>query len=456
MARGARVRAAEVIRRWTPEQGDAALYGASGAFAGLTLAFSNIALYRQWGALALGPYLAAAALSLAAWRWRVRAAARADGDATGAGDDIEEGDADPAEGADRGPRRYWSTARIWIFVGILLGATLLPLSLEVYWRGSGGNPSAHVQPEVVVVEQAGHRAAKGQDPYRTVVRRGRVVVTTPGEPTYESFFPYGPLMSVFGLPSSTKAPIRVTDARIFFSLVTLLVTAVALVLLRGPPEPKVRTLQVLTVLPTAALPLATGGDDMPVAAFLLLAMVLAQRRRPAAAGLVLGAAAAMKFTAWPLALLALFAARDAEGRRRPGRMAVGMAVVVVPAVVPFLVTNPTAFFQNVFLYPLGLSGVSSPAASALPGHLLVSAFPALHRVLPLTVAVVGGAVLARYLWRHPPTGAAEVCRVAGWVMLVAVLAAPATRIGYLLYPVNFFVWSVLFRRADARVAEPVG
>ena len=54
----------------------------------------------------------------------------------------------------------------------------------------------------------------------------------------------------------------------------------ALVLCRGPTERKVRALQVLTVLPTAALPLATGGDDMPIVAFLLLAMVLAQRRRP--------------------------------------------------------------------------------------------------------------------------------------------------------------------------------
>ena len=42
-------------------------------------------------------------------------------------------------------------------------------------------------------------------------------------------------------------------------------------------------------------------------------MVLAQRRRPFASGIVFGIASAMKFTAWPLAALALFAACYAGG-----------------------------------------------------------------------------------------------------------------------------------------------
>lgn len=440
--RDIRRRAGGLVAHWLPEQGDAVLYAASALFAGITLAFSTIALYRQWAELALGPYLAAAAASALAWRYRARRRSVPGGD-------------DRAAGAVAGPPGHhrWAGARIWILVGILAGATLVPLSLEVYWRGDG-NPGQHVQPEVVVVEQAGHRAAHGQDPYRTVVRHGKVVSRVKGEPVYESFYPYGPLMTVFGLPSSTKVPIRLTDARIFFSLVTLLVTLLALWLVRAPTEPKVRTLQVLTVLPTAALPLATGGDDMPVVAVLLLAIVLAQRRQPFLSGFTFGAAAAMKFTAWPLVLLALFAARGRDGRRRPVRMLEGLALVVVPSVIPFMVTNATAFLQNVFEYPLGLSGVSSPAASPFPGHLLVSAFPELHRILPATVAVVGGAVLVAYLRRRPPASAADVCSLAGWVMGVAILFAPATRIGYLLYPINFFVWAALLRGADVTASHP--
>ena len=39
-------------------------------------------------------------------------------------------------------------------------------------------------------------------------------------------------------------------------------------------------------------------------------------------------------------------------------------------------------------------------------------------------------------------------------MAVITLLAPATRIGYLLYPINFFVWAAMFRAEDqARTLE---
>ena len=433
------------VALWHPEEGDAVLYAGSALFAELTARFSSIPLYRQWGELALGPYLLAALVSAVSARVRRNRPGTA-------GDPLPAGEPGPAEvpGGATGSR-HWAPVRIWVFVFALVGATVLPLSLEVAWRAQG-NPTAHVQPEAVVVEQAAHRAAEGRDPYRLITSHGRVVVRTPrGEPTSENFYPYLPLMTVFGLPSSTKEPIALTDSRIFFSMVTILVAVGALALSRGPNEPKVRTLQVLTVLPTAALPLATGGDDMPVVALLLLAMVLAQRRRPGWSGFVLGIASSMKFTAWPLAALALFAARDARGRRAPGRMALGMLVVAGPVVAPFVLQNPQAFMENVILFPLGLSGVTSPAASALPGHILVTLFPSIHRILPVAAGVVGSCALVTYLVRRTPSTAAQVTTLAGWVMLVAFLLAPATRVGYLLYPVNFFVWSRLLREP-----EPVG
>jgi len=33
-------------------------------------------------------------------------------------------------------------------------------------------------------------------------------------------------------------------------------------------------------------------------------------------------------------------------------------------------------------------------------------------------------------------------------MLIAILVAPATRIGYLIYPINFFVWGFMFKGAE--------
>ncbi len=417
-------------RAWSPQAWDAALYAASVLFALLTIHTSGVSLYRQWALISIGPYAVAAALSLGLCR-RGRRSGTSECER-----DVQA----------RGGSRRWR-ARAAIFFLVLIGATLLPLSLEVAWRSDG--ISGHVQPEVAVIEHAAHRLTEGKDPYRTVVRDHKVVLPVDGQPAYELFFPYLPLMTVFGLPSSTHGGLRLTDARIFLSLTTIVVVAVSLGLSRAPVERRFRTLQALTVLPIAALPLATGGDDMVIVGFLLLAMVLAQRRRPGWSGLVLGVVSAMKFTAWPLAALALFAARDREGRRAPVRMLLGMLVIIAPVVAPFVAQNASAFAQNVVLFPLGLSGVSSPAASPLPGHLLVSAAPVLGRIVTSSVALVGVILLVRRLVRRPPRSPAEVTMLAGWVMTVAILIAPASRIGYLLYPINFFIWSWLLRGDDA-------
>src|SRR5260370_4789 len=60
----------------------------------------------------------------------------------------------------------------------------------------------------------------------------------------------------------------------------------------------------VTASPVVALPLAAGGDDLPVLGLICLGVALASRgsrgqwRWAAAAGLALGLAAAMKATAW--------------------------------------------------------------------------------------------------------------------------------------------------------------
>jgi hypothetical protein len=431
------------VRRWftraftptpfgstSPEVGDAVLYALSALFALVTILTSSLALYRQWAELAVGPFIFGAVGSAVLAALAARAARR-----SGRGD-----------GSGRTPateRRHWS-ARIALAICVFAGATAIPLGLEIAWRSSG-DPGSHVQPEVPVIERGGQVVVKGKDPYHAVTNsQGKVVFHQKNVSTVDSFFPYLPLMTLFGIPSEKKHDTALTDARIFFSLVTLLVAAVALWLCRADGRRKMRALQVIAILPTAALPLATGGDDVPVVALLLLAMVLAQRRQPFASGVVLGIVSAMKFTAWPLAALALFAALNRKGQRRPQTMILGMLVVAGPVVIPYALRGPWAFFDNVLLFPLGLSGVTSPAASPLPGHLLVSAFPFLHRILPVTVGLVGGMLLVWYLYRRPPRTVAQVCKVGGVVMGVVTLLAPATRIGYLLYPINFFVWSYLF------------
>ncbi|HYA68916.1 MAG TPA: glycosyltransferase family 87 protein [Acidimicrobiales bacterium] len=450
MSAGLLRRSVVVASGWGPEERDAVLYSASALFAICTAQLSSISLYQQWGRLAVGPY----AFGAVASAWAARRARKGSSDRGGSGSDVP-GSADRAgsgsdvPGSGGGPW-HWNIQRTVIFLIVLLGATLVPLSLEVMWQADTGG-TVHAQPEVAVVERAGDRVAHLQDPYQ-LVDGGRHKVAPPsGEPAYDAYNPYLPLMSAFGLAHSTKAPPRLTDARVAFSFITILLVIAALALCRGPTGPRVLTLQAMTVLPTAALPLATGGDDVPVAAIMLLGLVFLQRRRPLAAGVALGIAASMKITAWPLAAIAFLAARDREGRsgRRPAMLVVaGMAGVMIPSILPSALANVPAFVDNVVRFPLGLAGISSPAASPLLGHVVVSWFPGIHRLFTVGAVLAGCAVLGYVLVKHTPRSPAQVARLLGWVMTIGILLAPATRIGYLLYPVDFFIWAWLLRSEE--------
>ncbi|MHB8330091.1 MAG: hypothetical protein ACYDD6_10795, partial [Acidimicrobiales bacterium] len=135
----------------------------------------------------------------------------------------------------------------------------------------------------------------------------------------------------------------------------------------------------------------------------------------------------------------------------------GMAGVMVPAILPTAAADFPAFIDNVVRFPLGLAGISSPAASPLLGHAVVSFFPGIHRVFPIVVAGAGGIVLLWVLLRRTPRNPAALARLLAWTMTVAILLAPATRVGYFLYPADFFVWTWLLRSEDApapgRVAD---
>ena len=135
-----------------------------------------------------------------------------------------------------------------------------------------------------------------------------------------------------------------------------------------------------------------------------------------------------------------------------------MGVIDPRAVLPTAAENVSAFVDNVVRFPLGLAGVRSPAASPLVGHLVVSLFPGIHRDLhpdvggrrpawPCSAYVLGSSGGRRL------TGQA-LARLVGWVMAVAILLAPATRVGYLLYPIDFFVWAWLLRSEDT--VDPPG
>ena len=395
------------LRSLSADDRDVLVYGMSAAFAGLTALTVSIPLYpREWGRLAVGPYAAGALIMAVVAHRRRRATAPipdGDGQRAGVAGRPPGGIRRRAARCDGGPARP----------GGDVGDPRRRLPARPT-RGPGGRARRHPG-----------RPRPGSVPGGRL-HDGHILIRQRAIPVYELYYPYLPGMVVFGFSSGSKVEARLTDARIQFLLFTVVV---------APHRAQSRA--TVERRPDAVVPGVdgpahgrarrsppTGGDDMPVVALMLFGLVALQRRRTVLAGLALGAASTLKFTAWPFVFLALFAVIDRQRRRAVGRYVAAVAVLVVPVVFPVALHNPSAFVDNVIRFPLGLAGVASPAASALPDTFLVSAFPAIHR--PYVVMVHGGrtAVLGRYLWRRPPKDAAAVATVTGWVMLVAILAAP--------------------------------
>jgi hypothetical protein len=239
-------------------------------------------------------------------------------------------------------------------------------------------------------------------------------------------------MAVFGLPHALFGNHWWTDARIYFGLLTAAALGYAVSLLRKDGR-LVRAVQMATVLPLCALTLATGGDDIPVLGLCLLSMTLLWRGRFGWAGVAIGAAAAMKLFAWPvLVVLAFFA----------WRKAFWVPAIAIPALVllPSIILDAAAVAENVIAFPTGHGLVTSPAASPLVGYLLAQ-HVAGGRTLALALLGLAATAIGVYLLLRRPRDVAAVANVCAIGLLVAILLIPATRFGYLLYPVAFAFWA---------------
>jgi Glycosyltransferase family 87 len=429
--RGGRLAAVwEQVRRWLWRAHDAAgglgldvaLYGASAAFAGATAAWSTLAPHRTWGRVAAIGYAAATLVALGQLGLRRRRARRG-----------------------CGPR-----ARAAVAVLTWCAVALLPLLLQAVARAGGRTDRA--QEEVAVIENGGQRLLDTGTPY---LSRAAIAALPEGERLL-GYLPYQPGMALFGLPRALDpAAAWWSDARVWFALVSAASLAAALWLLRrggASPALLVRALQVATVLPLCALTLATGGDDLPVLGLCLLALAFAARGRPGGCGLAVGAAAALKLFAWPVAVvLGVHAAL--HGRAALVRYGAGALGVPLLSLLPVLVLDRAGVAENVLRFPLGRGLVESPARSPLPGRLLSVGVPG-GPAIAVGLLLAAGAAVVVWLVRRPPASAAAAARVCGAGLLAATLLAPATRFGYLLYPVAFGVWGA--GRYVTRAADGTG
>jgi hypothetical protein len=357
-----------------------------------------------------------------------------------------------------GADRVWA---LWATGGYALAAVLAWLTRGVAAPLLAALACAVVAPIVWLIL----RGPATADPI--VVTRSAVLLLRHGDPylstgqlaTWESYNPYLPAMTVFGLPWAAGLRGVLGDTRLWLTAASLALLAVAFWM--GAPHRATRCaacrraavwLAVFGVAsPLLALPLAVGITDPPVIALTCLALACLARspRLPVAAGLAVGAACAMKATAWPaLAVIAaMLVARD--GARVAARFAAvsvattaGLVVVTAPA----LLTKPAALLQNTVLFPLGLTLHHTPAASPLPGHLLASTGPAGH-LAAVGLLVAGALAVAASLVVRPPADVTAAARRLALGLALLFLLAPATRFGYFAYPAALLGWSAMTRGA---------
>ena len=352
----------------------------------------------------------------------------------------------------------WQAHRLWgIFAGI---SYLLAAMFVLVWKSRGRDVALVIslagalvtpmwlmaghglqQPEVEVIEKSAAMLVHRGTPYP-----GLAMLATTHNPNV--FDPYLPALIAFGIPRVLLGFSAATDPRIWFAAGFVVVFAAALAL--AGARDVVRYTALVTASPVIAFSLAVGGTDVPVLACLCLGFALLWRRpRPMLAGLALGAAAAMKATAWPALAVAAVLLLARDGRRAAVGMTATALAVVAAVVGPVAAAGPWSLVQNTIAFPLGLTSVKSDAVSPLPGRLLAETGQTGHLIAVVLLALAGLAVIVSLVVRPPRTVRAGV-----WRLIIALTAmfvlAPATRFGYIVYPVGLLAWLEVSRMG----AEP--
>jgi len=389
LPRGGRARAAFALirREWV-----AGAFGVSAVFALVAALTSSNAPERVWGIFAAVSYAVAAVTAAVVRRRRVSLAA---------------------------------------LIG-LAGAVVAPLA----WMAVTGM----AQPEVTVIIRSAAMLVHQGTPYASPAALAAAH-------SWRAYDPYLPALIVFGVPRAFVGGLF-SDPRIWFGAV-FAATFGAAVRIARVPRPVWWTVLV-TASPVVALPLAVGGDDLPVLGLMCLGLALASRgsrsqwRWAAAAGLALGLATAMKATAWPAVAVVAVLLVARQGWRAVTWFAAAVLGVAVAIDGPAVVAQPAAALANTVLYPLGLAKVASPAASLLPGHLLASTGAMGHWTALVLMALAGAGVGAWLVVRPPRDAHGAGWRLALGLALLFALA-PASRVGYFVYPLGLAAWLLLSR-----------
>lgn len=296
------------------------------------------------------------------------------------------------------------------------------------------------QPEVAVIIRSAAMLVHHGTPYASPAALAAAH-------NWRAYDPYLPALIVFGVPRVIGGGL-LTDPRIWFGIAFLATFGAAVRIVRVP-RPTWWTVLV-TASPVVALPLAVGGDDLPVLGLICLGLALAARGSrgqwhwAAAAGLALGLAAGMKATAWPAVAVVAVLLTARQGWRAVAGFTAAVLGAALAADGPTVAAHPAAALANTVLYPLGLAKVTSPAASMLPGHMLAAAGTWGHWTALALMALSGAGVGISLIVRPPKDAHGAGWRLALGLALLFVLA-PASRVGYFVYPLGLAAWLLLSR-----------
>ena len=122
---------------------------------------------------------------------------------------------------------------------------------------------------------------------------------------------------------------------------------------------------------------------------------------------------------------------------------------------PSIILDAGAVAENVIAFTTGHGLVKSPAASPFVGYLLAQ-HVAGGRMLALGLLALAAVLIGVYLWRRRPRDVATVANVCAVGLLAAILLIPATRFGYLLYPVAFAFWAPCLKNGAGEPDPEVG
>ncbi|MFL6141361.1 MAG: glycosyltransferase 87 family protein [Labedaea sp.] len=335
-------------------------------------------------------------------------------------------------------RSRWLAVAAAALLGVLAPTLFLVLRRVPEFRWGPWPWSFPAQPEVWVVERSARLLLDHGTPYADLTALGR-------PPVPDDYTPYGPVMTVFGLPRAVFGDAAVTDARLVFLAVAVLAVLLSLRSLGWPRVPVVAA-QLAAVSPLTGLTVAVAGDDLAVTALIVLATVLVYRAGPVPAGLVAALAVNAKLSALPALAVLVVAVAAARGRRALAVYLGTVLATTVVVVLPVLLAGPGAFVEHVIKFPAGLGLARSPAGSPLPGHLIASAGPAGPAV---AMGLLAGTAVAIAVWLllRPPRSPADTAARIAVGLGAAIVLAPATRWGYLIYPLTMLGAMITLRTA---------